>query len=141
MKNIRKEFKGNWELVEWVAELVNGKTVHPFGPDIVGKLTYDKKGNMAVQLMRKGRKPFRGDDPFQASPEEMLVAFQTFLSYCGTYEVDEEAKKVNHHITISSIPNWTDQVQVRNYEFVEDKLILSTDFIGPSRHKLTWRKI
>lgn len=141
VKMANGKFVGSWALKAWTAELSDGKIVYPFGEDVLGQITYDDNGNMAVQIMRKDRTPFSGVDPFQASPEEVVEAFHGFLSYCGKYDVDTDAGQVIHHLKISSIPNWTGQDQIRNFEFDGDQLTLSTDFIGASRHRLVWGKV
>ncbi|NQU51283.1 MAG: lipocalin-like domain-containing protein [Bacteroidetes bacterium] len=71
----------------------------------------------------------------------MVVVYQEFLSYCGRYEVYSNPDQVVHQIKISSFPNWIGQNQIRKFEFKENNLILSTDTIGSSRHKLVWEKI
>jgi hypothetical protein len=136
-----EKFIGSWELQKWTAELNDGTIVFPFGEDATGRITYDSNGDMAVQLMKNNRPKFLSADPLQAKPDEMIVAFQDFLSYCGSYEVHNNPNQVVHQIKISSFPNWTGQNQIRKYEFKDDKLILSTDTIGSSRHKLVWQKI
>ena len=136
----KEKFIGLWNLKAWTAEIRDGQIVHPFGESALGQITYDGKGNMAVQIMAKNRSHFSVEDPFQATSEEVVEAYHGFLSYCGTYDVDVNAKQVIHHLEISSIPNWTGQDQIRNYEFSGDQLTLSTDFIGASRHRLVWEK-
>jgi hypothetical protein len=136
-----KKFIGNWELKKWTAELKDGTIVSPFGEDALGRITYDSDGNMAVQLMKNNRAPFHSEDPLQARTHEAVLAFNEFLSYCGTYQVYNNPDQVVHRIKISSFPNWTGQNQIRKFEFKDDLLILSTDTIGSSRHKLEWVKM
>lgn len=138
MKN--EKFTGSWKLVKWTAELTDGKIVFPFGEDALGRITYESNGNMSVQLMKNRRTKFLSEDPLQAKPHEVIVAYKEFLSYCGTYEVHNNPDQVVHQIKISSFPNWTGQNQIRKFEFKDDTLILSTDTIGSSRHKLVWQK-
>ena len=139
MKN--ENFIGSWELKKWTAELDDGTEVFPFGEDAIGRITYDKHWNMSVQLMKNDRPKFHSEDPLQATPDEMFKAFRDFLSYCGSYEVYNNPNQVVHRINISSFPNWVGQNQIRKFEFMDDKLILSTDTIGSSRHRLVWQKI
>jgi len=141
MKTSNKKFVGVWKLKEWTAELNNGQTVFPFGEDAKGQITYDEKDNMAVQIMKNNIPQFLSEDPLKAQPEEMIVAYDGFIAYCGYYEVNLNSNQVVHQIEISSFPNWVGQNQIRYYEFKGDKLILSTDVIGSSRHKLIWEKI
>ena len=139
--NISNEkFVGSWELLEWSAELTDGKIVFPFGEDAIGRITYDDLGNMAVQIMENNRSQFQSEDPLQAQPDEIIPAYRGFLAYCGDYEVHPVTNQVTHQIKISSFPNWIGQNQVRYYEFREDKMILSTDIVGSSRHKLIWKR-
>lgn len=139
MKN--KKFIGSWELIKWTAELNDGTVVFPFGEEAEGRITYDSDGNMSVQLMKHNRSPFHSEDPLQARTHEAVVAFKEFLSYCGSYQVYNKPDQVVHRIKISSFPNWVGQNQIRKFEFIDDKLILSTDTIGSSRHRLVWKKV
>lgn len=133
-------FTGSWKLKEWTAELKSGDIVFPFGKDAKGIITYDKFGNMAVQVMKNERPPFLSEDPLQAQPDEILDAYNGFIAYSGRYEVDTNSNKVTHQIKISSFPNWIGQNQIRYYKFKDDMLILSTDMIGASKHRLLWEK-
>ena len=143
MENTQKsnaKFVGSWELQEWSAELTDGNIVYPFGEDAIGRITYDDFGNMAVQIMKNNRSPFQSEDPLQARADEIIPAYNGFLAYCGSYNVYPDSAQVVHHIKISSFPNWVGQNQIRFYEFKEDKMILSTEVVGSSRHKLVWKK-
>jgi hypothetical protein len=135
------QFIGSWELKEWTAKLTDGKIVFPYGEDAKGRITYDDIGNMAVQIMRNNRSPFLSEDPLQAQADEVLASYNGFIAYCGNYDVHPDTHQVVHQIKISSFPNWVGQNQIRFYEFREDELILSTDLIGSSRHKLVWKKV
>ena len=141
IKVSKDRFVGSWELKKWTAESTDGKTVFPFGDDAKGRITYDDAGNMAVQIMKNSRSQFLSEDPLQAQPDEVFTAYNGFIAYCGSYEVDPGRNQVVHQIRISSFPNWVGQDQRRYYEFEEDRLILSTDLIGGSRHKLIWKKL
>ena len=140
MKTSDNKFIGTWYLVEWTAGLKNGETIFPFGEDAKGRITYDENGNMAVQIMKNNIPEFQSDDPLQAQPDEMTHAYSGFFSYCGHYEINPDLRQVIHQIEISSFPNWVGQNQIRYYEFKDNDLILSTDVIGSSRHKLIWKK-
>ena len=141
MRVTNQEFVGSWELKEWTMESTEGRVTFPFGEDAIGQITYESNGNMSVQIMKINRPQFLSEDPLQGRPEEIIVAFNGFIAYCGNYEVKLNKDQVVHQIKISSFPNWVVQNQIRNFEFNEDKLTLSTDFIGLSKHKLVWRKI
>ena len=141
MKPTIENFIGTWELIKWTAELNDGKVIYPFGDDATGRISYDRDGNMGVQIMKKNRPQFLSDDPLQAQQDEAVTVYDGFLSYCGNYEVNFNSNQVVHQIKISSFPNWIGQNQIRYFEFNDNNLILSTDPIGSTKHKLVWRKI
>ncbi len=140
METGNEKFIGTWELKKWTAELKDGTIVFPAGENVTGQITYDAKGAMAVQVMKNNRPQFVSEDFTQAQPDEKIAAYDGFIAYCGNYEVDLIANQVIHHIKISSFPNWVGQNQIRNFEFRENLLILSTNVIGSGRHQLIWIK-
>jgi len=141
MKMTKEKFIGSWELKEWTAELIDESVVYPFGEDVIGRITYDSNGMMAVQIMKNKRNQFLSEDPLQAQPDEVVAAYNVFIAYCGNYEINHNTNQVVHQIEISSFPNWIGQNQIRNFEFIGNELTLSTDLIGSSRHRLVWIKI
>ena len=134
------QFIGSWELHEWRAESMEGDIVYPFGPDAIGEIVYNDDGHMSVQIMKPNRAKFVSDDPLEGQRDEILSAYKGFIAYSGTYEVNEKSNQVFHHIKISSFPNWVGQKQIRNFEFRDNLLILSTDFIESRKHRLIWHK-
>ncbi len=62
---------------------------------------------------------------------------QGYVAYYGTYEVDEAAGKLTHHVHRSLFPNWVGDDQTRLYSFADGKLILTTlPFVG-KRNQIT----
>ena len=117
-------FIGTWALVSFELRNRNGLVIYPFGHNVHGYIIYGQDGYMFVAFMSVGRPNFKSRDLRGSSIEEKELAFDTYLSCCGRYELRGE--EVVHHIEVSLIPNWTGQDQVRFYEFDEDQLVLST---------------
>lgn len=135
-------FVGTWALVSFELRSPNGLVINPFGHDVRGYIIYGQDGYMSVAFMRVGRPNFRSRDLRGTSIEEKELAFDTYFSYCGRYELRGE--EVVHHIEVSLIPNWTGEDQVRFYRFHEDQLVLSTppvlwEGIEQTAH-LTWKR-
>jgi hypothetical protein len=103
--NVVDQFIGTWHLIKWTAKQAEGDVFYPFGENAVGQIVYDAHGYMMVEIMKKERKLFASDDLLQGSVEGILVAYNGFVAYCGTYSLDMVAKKVIHHVHISSFPN------------------------------------
>lgn len=139
-------FAGTWRLIESYSEKAHGRAPFPLGRDVLGRINYDRAGNMAAQLMARERTPFSSRDPRAVGDAEYREAYQTYTSYFGTYTVDGAAATITHHVEGASVPNWPGNDQLRYFEFQDDRLILRTP---PMRgndgekavHTLVWQKI
>src|SRR5215212_3953336 len=139
--NVSDQFIGVWNLIKWTAKQADGQLLYPYGQDAIGQILYDSGGNVMVEIMKRNRKSFGSNDFLLGSVEEVLAAYNGFVAYCGTYNIDPVAKKVIHHVRISSFPNWVGQDQIRYYDFRNDLLILQAPAISMAQHELTWNKI
>jgi hypothetical protein len=115
---------GTWTLASWEVVDADGGVDHPFGLTPVGYITYTPDGYMAVAFMPPERKPFGAADILGGTPEEKCAAVETYISYCGRYEV--KGDRVYHHIEASLFPNWTGGTQERIVTLEGDTLRIST---------------
>ncbi|MYD72243.1 MAG: lipocalin-like domain-containing protein [Acidobacteria bacterium] len=109
----------------------------------VAYIMYAPSGHMSVHLMRPGRTPYAGDRP---TPEEALMATDTYGSYFGPFSVNEEERYLVHHRIGSENPNADGSDAQRFYELTDTHLVLmpppGTDDEGrPVQSRLTWRRI
>ena len=122
---------GTWKLVSSVGVYSDGRVTHPYGEKAEGMLVYDSHGNFSGQIQGQGRPLFESGNLLRGAPEEIKAAFEGYVAYYGTYEVDEEAASVTHHIRGCWFPNWVGDTQTRYYSFEAGKLILITPpFVG-----------
>jgi hypothetical protein len=116
---------GTWRLISWENRSVeDGQVSYPLGEDATGYIMYNEDGYMFVAIMSPYRLKFAGGDLLSGTPEEEAQAEETFLSYCGRYDVQED--KVIHHIELSLFPNWVGVDQERLLELEGNRLTLST---------------
>ena len=118
------ELVGTWRLASFELRKSDGQISYPFGQDAVGYIIYTADGYMSVAMMTAKRLKFVAGDILGGSDEEKLAAADTYLSYCGRYEIREG--KVIHHIEVSFFPNWIGVDQVRILEFDGKRLSLGT---------------
>ncbi|HAK59112.1 MAG TPA: hypothetical protein DCO77_01845 [Nitrospiraceae bacterium] len=123
---IKDNFVGIWRLVSSEFKQSDGEIAYPFGNDTVGMLIYDESGHMSVQFMRSERPAFVSNDLRNGTPEEIQAAFDGYVAYFGTYEVNEEDGTVTHRIRGSLFPNWVGQNQKRFFAFSGNRLTLKT---------------
>ena len=121
----RESFIGTWRLVSFEVRSVDGEVSYPHGEDAVGYIIYDANGYMSVAVMAAGRPAFASDDFSGGSTEEKAAAFDSYISYCGRYEV--RGDRIIHHVEVSLLPNWIGGVQERILAFNGNRLSLSTE--------------
>jgi Lipocalin-like domain len=121
---IRDALVGTWKLVLWENRSADGRITYPLGKDAEGLIMYGDDGYMFVAIMRACRAPFGAGDLLGGSAEEKAQAAETYISYCGRYDV--KGDRVVHHVELSLFPNWVGVDQERLVEIAGDRLTLST---------------
>ena len=139
-------FIGTWELIESYSENDQGRSALPLGDNVTGRINYDAGGNMAAQLMGPERSLFSSRNPAEVTDAEYRSAFQTYTSYCGTYDVDFDKGTVTHHVVGASAPSWPGHDQVRYFELGNDRITLRTPPMrgndgNKSVHTLVWQRM
>lgn len=130
-------FAGTWRLLECYGKWSDGRISYPYGDKPEGQLIYDGHGNFSGQIAGSGRPAFETGNLLKGTPEEIKTAFEGYIAYYGTYEVDESKGQVTHHVQSALFPNWIGDIQTRNFEFEGKKLRLNTQPIKGSRADLT----
>ncbi|MDQ3834917.1 MAG: lipocalin-like domain-containing protein [Actinomycetota bacterium] len=115
---------GTWKLISWETKSVEGRISHPLGRDATGYIMYNQDGYMSVAISRPNRSKFCAGDLLGGSTQEKARAAETYVSYCGRYELKGET--VTHHVELSLFPNWVGFEQERLVELAGNRLMLST---------------
>ncbi len=115
---------GAWKLVSFEMRDDEGQITFPLGRDVRGYIIYTENGYISVSLMSADRQPFARGDMLAGTMEEKERAADTYISYCGTYELRENT--VVHHVEVSFFPNWIGTDIVRQAELSGDRLSLNT---------------
>jgi hypothetical protein len=116
--SIREYFLGAWKLVSTEDKYPDGRTTHfpDLGRDALGFLMYTPSGHMCAQLMKPGRPRWsKGDTPTAA---EAASALDGFISYCGSFEIREDAHIMIHRPETAVSPNYPGTIQERPYHLV-----------------------
>ncbi len=119
----RGDLKGRWRVLSWVQRYDDGREVYPVGQSPCGFLQYDDDGRLAAMISRADRAPFTTGGQWNASAEEKARAYDTFLCYSGTYELDGDL--LTHHVDLSLFPNWIGATQKRRGNIADGRLNIS----------------
>jgi hypothetical protein len=133
----RNQFVGVYELVAYRRHLASGEETDVYGSKPVGRISYDAAGRMWAFLSRPDRRPAK----IPASPtlEEYRALNAGLVAYYGSYDVDESAHHVVHHVQAASNPAWIGTDFVRTFQFNGRSLTLSIE--GATRSVLVWERL
>ncbi len=146
--NARKKFVGVWKLVSGESrDGVTGEVRYPWGTKPVGRLVYDDAGRVFAQLMNPGRRSVGGlanrggaAAIATASADDMREMLTGFNSYFGTFDVDEPARTVIHHLESALIPSWVGSDQRRKYEFSGNNQLIMLNTASQADYRLIWQR-
>jgi hypothetical protein len=125
----RTRFVGTWKLLyRDTPGRGGGEAVHTIE---TGRLTYDDRGNMTVQVAREGREKLTA----ASDPQQQL---STYTAYWGTYVVDEAKGTMTHQIEGSLSPAMIGRPSPHRYEFSGDGQRLALTSPGSTS---TWERI
>ena len=68
---------------------------------------------------------------------EMLTGFN---AYFGTFDVDEPAQTVIHHLQSALIPSWVGTDQRRKYEFSGSNRFIMLNTASQAAYRLVWQR-
>ena len=106
-QSLVSQLVGTWQVMELVDTDPNGKVSYPYGRHPTGYIVYDDTGHLHVQVMRTpATSPFAAGDE-QGTDKEVRAAYDGYVAYFGTYEVDEAQGKVIHRVQGSLMPSYT----------------------------------
>ncbi|UHQ23054.1 lipocalin-like domain-containing protein [Lysobacter sp. 5GHs7-4] len=123
---------GTWR-VERITDtdIATGKVVYPYGEQPKGYIVYDPTGHLSVQIMRTPAvRPFASGDDAAGSDAEVRAAYDGYVAYFGTYEVDAERGVVVHKVEGSLMPSYTGTDQPRPFRIEGDVLTIEGDSDG-----------
>ena len=145
----QRNLVGVWELVSLQDDRSGGEVLDWMGKKPTGSLVYSRDGRMALQIMRDPpavagsiwSSDGRGLLP-SASTNNVRDALAGYYAYFGTWDVDERAHTVTHHIRASLRSGEVGAHYVRPYQLSGDQLVLRYPAAGAEgwTRMLVWRR-
>jgi len=120
------KFVGAWKLVSSEFQRSDGEVTYPMGRDVTGMVIYDADVHVSAHVMRPDRPAFASGDRLKGTPVEIKSAFEGYVAYHGTYEVNEDEGTVTTYVEGCLFPNWIGTEQKRFFKFSGNRLTLST---------------
>ena len=117
------DLHGSWELTHWDYTVDGVHRGFVMGEDAKGQILYTPEGRMSAILMQADRPPFEVTGFHQGTPEQRDEAALTYVSYGGTFDVEDD--RVIHHVEYCLFPDWIGTDLVREVSWDGDKLLLT----------------
>ena len=148
----RRNLLGVWELLSLQDHRPNGDVLDWMGKKPSGMLIYSPEGRMTIQIMRDPRPtaaaPLFSSDGHtllaNASANEIRDAYSGYYAYFGTWDADERAHTVTHHVRASLRSAEVASDYIRPYELSGEQLLLRYPVSAPGGERrtrvLTWRR-
>src|ERR1700730_765440 len=90
---------GTWPLAGFLGRSAKGDLRPALGGNAQGLLVYTSEGYVSAVLSEAGRPPFRSRDYRGGTPEEALMAVNSYISYSGRYTISGDT--ITHHVEMS----------------------------------------
>ena len=132
--SMRERLIGTWLLVSQHTQYPDGRVVVTRGDAPRGVLMYDALGNMTVQLMRTDARA--GDYTDLA---QIRTAMEGYHAYFGTWDVDEAAGVVRHHVIGAAYAPYRGTTQIRYFALDDERLTLRVEAETETR-LLVWQR-
>lgn len=140
------ELVGAWGLRSFRVVFDDGRPpVFPYGADAMGQIVYTPSGHMSAVLSRRHRElpgSHRLEDAHRASAEARAAAFDSYLSYAGTWRL--EGDDVVHAVGFGLVPAAVGAEQRRRVGWDGLTLTLSYRVEGRSggrTFELSWHRL
>ena len=111
---------GAWKLKSLETRASDGSVSYPWGKEVLGYVIFSPEGCFCVAIMNANRKKFSSPDMKGGTVEERANAADSYLSYCGPYEIERDKFRVK--VEVSLFPNWISGIQERNFK-IEGKTL------------------
>jgi hypothetical protein len=106
-QSLKEQIVGTWRLVTW-SQIVDGvERVGPFGADAIGQHIFTSDGHLCFAIMTANRPKFASPNYLAATAQEKAAGFDSYSSYCGRYQIDEQERSMLVQVDVSLFPNFT----------------------------------
>jgi lipocalin-like protein len=135
---------GSWKLVSIEDTMTNGK-VQPsaqFGSHPQGFIMYEPDGHMCATIMNADRPAWK--DTARPTDAEKLAYYDTFIAYCGSFQLDSATSTLTHYPSVAWSPAYVGSTQPRPFQLEGNRLTITVtrgmSDKGIAKRVLVWER-
>lgn len=101
---------------------------------------YNPDGHMCAQIMDSDRPAWK--DPDNPTNAEKIAYYDSFIAYCGTYQLSADGSFVTHYPTVAWSQAYIGSAQVRHFKLEGNRLIIAVvnPDRGAAKRVLVWER-
>jgi len=112
-QSVRQQLIGTWQITSGVMQVGEETKPTPLGNNIAGYMMYLPDGHFCFTAMSADRPKMAGGDRAGGTTEQKAAAYDSYRSFCGRYEVNEQEKVITQSYDVTLLPDSTGTTEKR----------------------------
>lgn len=104
-QTVRQQLVGTWKIVSGMMQVGDETKPTPLGPNIAGFMMYTPDGHFCFTAMTRDRPKIGGGDRGGGTVEQKAAAYDSYRSFCGRYEVNEQERVITQSYEVTLLPD------------------------------------
>ena len=112
-QSLAQQLVGTWKITSGVMQVGDETKLTPLGANIVGMMMYTPEGHFCFTAMSANRPKLAGGDRAGGTVEQKAAASESYSSFCGRYEVNEQERVITQSYDLALLPDTTGTAEKR----------------------------
>ena len=112
-QSLAQQLVGTWKITSGVMQVGDETKLTPLGANLVGMMIYTPDGHFCFTAMSANRPKLAGGDRAGGSVEQKAAAYDSYRSFCGRYEVNEQERVITQAYDLTLLPDTTGTTEKR----------------------------
>ena len=104
-QTVRQQLVGTWKIVSGMMQVGDETKPTPLGPNVAGFMMYTPDGHFCFTAMTRDRPKIGGGDRGGGTVEQKAAAYESYRSFCGRYEVNEQERVITQSYEVTLLPD------------------------------------
>ena len=104
-QTVRQQLVGTWKIVSGMMQVGDETKPTPLGPNVAGFMMYTPDGHFCFTAMTRDRPKIGGGDRGGGTIEQKAAAYESYRSFCGRYEVNEQERVITQSYEVTLLPD------------------------------------
>jgi hypothetical protein len=112
-QSLAQQLVGTWKITSGVMQVGDETKLTPLGANLLGVMIYTPDGHFCFTAMSANRPKLAGGDRAGGTVEQKAAAYESYRSFCGRYEVNEQDRTITQSYDLALLPDTTGTTEKR----------------------------